>query len=288
MSVQILAEYIEYLDVEKGLSQNTTDAYRRDLSEFWNFCNSKGVEELEEVSRGDISSYILNLHDEKYSPTSIMRKIASLRGLYKWMSANEYCKSDPTITIEQPKLPKRLPKVVSVKEIEEMLNFNLTPIQKVIIELLYGCGLRVSELVGLNMADVNIKSKYLQCFGKGSKERIVPLGSKAIQALKKYLPEREFIVKKYNLSDNNLLIDNEGKVLNRQEIYNFVHEMGKKIHKTISPHTLRHSFATHLIENGADLRVVQELLGHSDVSTTQLYTHISKKRLKEVYFAINK
>ena len=134
MSVQILAEYIEYLDVEKGLSQNTTDAYRRDLSEFWNFCNSKGVEELEEVSRGDISSYILNLHDEKYSPTSIMRKIASLRGLYKWMSANEYCKSDPTITIEQPKLPKRLPKVVSVKEIEEMLNFNLTPIQKVIID----------------------------------------------------------------------------------------------------------------------------------------------------------
>jgi len=288
MSIQILAEYIEYLDVEKGLAQNTTDAYRRDLSEFWDFCNTRGVEDLESVSRTDISSYIMQLHNQKYTATSIMRKIASLRGFYKWLCANEYCKVNPTITIEQPKLPKKLPKVISVNEIEEILNFNLSTIQKVIIELLYGCGLRVSELVGLNMSDVNIKSKYLQCFGKGSKERIVPLGSKAISALKKFLPERDFIIKKYNLPDTKLLIDNNGRILNRQEVYNFVHEMGKKIHKTISPHTLRHSFATHLIENGADLRVVQELLGHSDVSTTQLYTHISKKRLKEVYFAINK
>lgn len=288
MSVQILAEYIEYLDVEKGLAQNTTEAYRRDLSEFWDFCSMCGVEELENVSRSNISTYILKLHDNKYSPTSIMRKIASLRGFFKWLCANGYCKINPTTTVEQPKLPKKLPKVVSVKEIEEILNHKLNTIQKVIIELLYGCGLRVSELVGLSIADININSKYLQCFGKGSKERIVPLGSKSILALKKYLPDRDFVVKKYNITSNKLLINEEGRILTRQDIYNFVHEQGKTIHKMISPHTLRHSFATHLIENGADLRVVQELLGHSDVSTTQLYTHISKKRLKEVYFAINK
>ena len=288
MSVQILAEYIEYLDVEKGLSQNTTDAYRRDLGEFWDYCNSVGIDELENVSRNNISAYILKLHDEKYLPTSIMRKIASLRGFFKWLCANNYCKTNPTITIEQPKLPKKLPKVISVKEIEEILKQHLSPMEKVIIELLYGCGLRVSELVGLEISDINVKAKYLQCFGKGSKERLVPVGSKAIEALKKYLPAREFTVKKYNLSTNKLLVNSDGRILNRQDIYTFVHEQGAKIHKAISPHTLRHSFATHLIENGADLRVVQELLGHSDVSTTQLYTHISKKRLKEVYFAINK
>lgn len=288
MSVQILAEYIEYLDVEKGLASNSTEAYRRDLSEFWDFCSENGVEELENVSRGNISAYILKLHDEKYSPSSIMRKIASLRGFFKWMCANDYCKTDPTLTIERPKLPKKLPKVISVKEIEEILSCGLNDTQKVIIELLYGCGLRVSELTGLKISDINIKSKYLQCLGKGSKERIIPLGSKSVKALQKYLPKRDFIIKKYNLDTQNLLISEDGNEITRQDVYNFVHEQGKKIHKVISPHTLRHSFATHLIENGADLRVVQELLGHSDVSTTQLYTHISKKRLKEVYFAINK
>lgn len=288
MSVQILAEYLEYLEVERGLSENTVDAYRRDLSDFLDFCISKNVCEFKDVTRSEISMYILNLHDKKYSSTSIMRKIASLRGLYKWMCANEKCTSDPTLTIEQPKLPKCLPKVLSVKEIEEILNQHLNDVQKVIIELLYGCGLRVSELSELDVSNINIKGKYLQCLGKGSKERIVPLGSKAISALKKYLPHREFIIKKFNLDEKHLLLNEDGREITRQDIYNFVHEQGKKIHKTISPHTLRHSFATHLLENGADLRVVQELLGHSDVSTTQLYTHISKKRLKDVYFAINK
>lgn len=288
MSVQILAEYLEYLDVEKGLAENSTEAYRRDLSEFIEFCTSNGVNNLAEVSRGNISAYILKLHEQKYSASSIMRKIASLRGVFKWMCANEYCKIDPTLTIERPKLPKKLPKVISVKEIEEILTADLNDVQKVIIELLYGCGLRVSELVNLRVADININAKFLQCIGKGSKERLIPLGSKSIAVLKKYLPKRDFVIKKFNLSCPYLLLTEEGKTINRQDIYNFVHEQGKKIHKGISPHTLRHSFATHLIENGADLRVVQELLGHSDVSTTQLYTHISKKRLKEVYFAINK
>ena len=176
---------------------------------------------------------------------------------------------------------------MSVQEIETILNQDLNKTETVILELLYGCGLRVSELVNLKINDFDLNSKYLTAYGKGSKERMVPLGSKAVQAIKKYLPERDYILQKYRFDSKNLLLHEKGRIINRQDIYNFIHKQGQKIHKSISPHTLRHSFATHLLENGADLRVVQELLGHSDVSTTQLYTHISKKRLKEVYFAIN-
>ncbi len=287
MSVQILAEYLEFLEVEKGLAENTLEAYRRDLGFFLEFCAGREVKSMNDVTRQDINAYVLRLHDKHYNAASVMRKVASLRGFFKWMCANEICKNNPALTLEQPKLPKRLPKVMTVEEIETILNQNLSKIQKVILELLYGCGLRVSELAGLKLTDININGKYLECTGKGSKERLVPLGKKAVSALKKYLPERDFILQKFNLASKSLLINDEGRVLNRQDIYTFIHEQGEKIHKHISPHTLRHTFATHLLENGADLRVVQELLGHSDVATTQLYTHISKKRLKEVYFAIN-
>jgi integrase/recombinase XerD len=282
--MQIISEYLDYLEIEKGLAQNTLDAYRRDLIDFFNFCNCY---EVENIQRTQINSYVRNLHEKKYSPTSIMRKIASLRGFFKWANINDIIKTNPTLTLEQPKIPQKLPKVISVAEIEEILNHNLTKLETVIVELLYGCGLRVSELTNLKTNDYDLKSKFLECTGKGSKDRIVPLGTKAINAIKKYLPEREFIVQKYNLKTKQLLINDNGKNITRQEVYTFIHEQGKTLHKTISPHTLRHSFATHLLENGADLRVVQELLGHSNVSTTQLYTHISKKRLKEVYFKIN-
>lgn len=287
MDVQILSEYLEFLEVEKGLSQNTLEAYKQDLEEFIEFCIGKNLKDFSEVLRSDLNAFILYLHENRYSPSSVMRKIASLRGFFKWMTANEIITSNPALTLEQPKLPKRLPKVMTVQEIEQILNQDLTEIETVILELLYGCGLRVSELANLYVNSIDIKAKYLQCLGKGSKERIVPLGKKAVYALNKFLPKRDFYVKKYNLMTKNLLVNAHGKVLTRQDIYTFIREQGKKIHKKISPHTLRHSFATHLLENGADLRVVQELLGHSDVSTTQLYTHISKKRLKEVYFAIN-
>ncbi len=284
MDIQILSEYLDFLEIEKGLSQNTLEAYRRDLSSFFDcYCDI----ELAEVQRTQINSYIRNLHEQKYSPTSVIRKIASLRGFFKWASANEIINSNPALALEQPKVPQRLPKVISVSEIEDILNRNLTKLQRVIIELLYGCGLRVSELANLKITDYDLKNKFLECTGKGSKDRIVQLGKKAVEAIKKYLPEREFLTQKFNLKTKQLLINEKGKNVTRQEIYTFIHEQGKKLHKTISPHTLRHSFATHLLENGADLRVVQELLGHSDVSTTQLYTHISKKRLKEVYFSIN-
>lgn len=287
MSIQTLAQYLEFLEVEKGLSSNTLDAYRRDLTAFLDFCSSLGVEELTEIQRTHINSYIRELREKNYSSTSVMRKIASLRGFFKWLCANEICIQNPTITLEQPKIPRKLPKVMTIEEIEKILRDNLTKTQKVILELLYGCGLRVSELVNLRTNSLDLNSSYLKCSGKGSKERLVPLGGKAKEALKDYFEQRDFLVKKYDLDTKNLLISDNGRFLTRQDIYNFIHEQGKKIHKNISPHTLRHSFATHLLENGADLRIVQELLGHSDVSTTQLYTHISKKRLKEVYFSIN-
>lgn len=280
---QTIGEYLEYLELEKGLSQNTIDAYRRDLSDF-----AQSIEDIKSISRMTINSYVRTLRERKLAPTSVIRKVASLRGFFKWATSSGILDKNPAATLEQPKTPQRLPKVVSVKEIDEMLHNNLTPLEHVIMELLYSCGLRVSELVNLKINDIDLSSKYVRCFGKGSKERIIPIGEQAKFVIKEFLPTRDFLIKKFGLTTKNLLIKNNGKFVTRQDIYSFIHNQGKLIHKNISPHTLRHSFATHLLENGADLRVVQELLGHSDVSTTQLYTHISKKRLKEVYFAINK
>ena len=281
---QIISQYLEYLELEKGLSQNTIDAYRRDLSDFE---ISESVEDVNNVDRMTINSYVRKLRENKLAPTSVIRKVASLRGFFKWAFSSGIINNNPASTLEQPKVPQRLPKVVSVKEIEEMLHNNLTPLEHVMMELLYSCGLRVSELVNLKITDIDINSKYIRCFGKGSKERIIPMGNEAKRVLEDYYTMREFVLKKYNITSKKLLINQSGRFINRQDVYTFIHTQGKKIHKNISPHTLRHSFATHLLENGADLRVVQELLGHSDVSTTQLYTHISKKRLKDVYFSIN-
>ena len=280
---QIIGEYLEYLELEKGLSQNTIDAYRRDLSDF-----AQNVEDIHSINRMNINAYVRTLRERKLAPTSVIRKVASLRGFFKWATSSGILEKNPAATLEQPKTPQRLPKVVSVKEIDEMLHNNLTPLEHVMMELLYSCGLRVSELVNLKLNDIDLSSKYIRCFGKGSKERIIPIGEQAKAMLQEYFPTRDLLVKKYNLATKNLLIKDNGHFVTRQDVYNFIHAQGKLIHKNISPHTLRHSFATHLLENGADLRVVQELLGHSDVSTTQLYTHISKKRLKEVYFSINK
>ena len=280
---EIISQYLEYLELEKGLSQNTIDAYRRDLYSF-----ADGGKNLENVDRIYISNYIRGLKEQKLAPTSVIRKVASLRGFFKWATSMNIIEKNPASTLEQPKVPQRLPKVVSLKEIEEILKNDMNELQLVMVELLYSCGLRVSELVNLKINDIDINSKYIRCFGKGSKERIIPIGKRGIDALKKYLPFRELVFKKYNLNSKKLLVNEFGRFVNRQDVYNFIHACGKKVHKNISPHTLRHSFATHLLENGADLRVVQELLGHSDVSTTQLYTHISKKRLKDVYFSINK
>jgi integrase/recombinase XerD len=288
MNIQFLSEYLEFLEVEKGLSSNTIDAYRNDLVTFTEYCDNRGIKEINDIERSDINSYILKLREDNYSPSSVVRKIASMRGFFKWFCANDYGKKNPTQTLERPKLPKRLPKVMTVDELNTILNTDLNMEEKLIVELLYGCGLRVSELVNLKLSNIDIKSKYIQCCGKGSKERVVPFGKKAKDALERYFKYRDIIVMQNKLNNpKDLFIKENGKRISRQDVYNFVRKLGEKIHKHISPHTLRHTFATHLLENGADLRIVQELLGHSDVSTTQLYTHITKKRLKEVYFAIN-
>lgn len=287
MSIQDLSEYLDFLDVERGLSQNTIDAYRRDLETFIEFCLTKFSVDEKNISRLIVNAYLRDLHENHYNPTSISRKIASLRGYYRWLSANEKISSNPIDTIEMPKLPQRLPKVISVEDIKKMLAEDLNPLERVELELLYGSGLRVSELVDLKTNSFDLSQKYLVARGKGAKERIVPFNNVSANAIEDYLKIRDFILKKFRLDTKNFLVNSQGRFVTRQDIYNFIHKLGEKFHKNISPHTMRHSFATHLLENGADLRVVQELLGHSDVSTTQLYTHISKKRLKDVYFAIN-
>ena len=288
MNIQLLSIYLEYLEIEKGLSENTIEAYKRDLSSFIDYCINKGLSDFSQIKIVDVNAFILKLRENKISPRSIVRKIASLRGFFKWLSANEYIEKNPVNSLEQPKLAKKLPKVMSIEEITNILNSNLNKEEKLIVELLYDCGLRVSELVNLKISNIDINSKYIQCIGKGSKERIIPFGKKAKLAINQYLKIRELYILKNSLENYKyLFVQENGKRLTRQNVYSFIRKQGEKIHKHISPHTLRHSFATHLLENGADLRVVQELLGHSDVATTQLYTHVTKKRLKEVYFAIN-
>lgn len=289
MLIQYMAEYLEYLQAERGLSQNTIDAYRRDLSAFCEFLYAlDAIDDFEKITRTHINYFIKELHDKNYSPTSVTRKIAAIRGWFGWLSANEIIKNDPSLGVELPRLAKKLPKVMSVSDIETLLRNHLDMLETAMLELLYGAGLRVSELVGLELNNVEMSSKYVRCIGKGAKERIIPIGEKAKKALKAYLKHRELLVKKYRLETKKLFVKDNGKLVTRQDVYVFISKQGELLKKHISPHTLRHSFATHMLENGADLRVVQELLGHSDVSTTQLYTHVSKKRLKEVYFSINK
>ena len=288
MLIQYIAEYLEYLQAERGLAQNTIDAYRRDLTAFCDFLYKLAdIDDFNKIARLHINYYIKELHDKNYSPTSVTRKIAAIRGWFRWLSANEITPTDPSLGVELPKLAKKLPKVMTVAEIKNILKNHLTDIESAVLELLYGAGLRVSELVNLELNNIEMSSKYVRCIGKGSKERIIPIGEKAVKALKIYFKKRELLVKKFRLDTKKLFIKENGKPVTRQDVYVFIKKQGEILKKHISPHTLRHSFATHMLENGADLRVVQELLGHSDVSTTQLYTHVSKKRLKEVYFAIN-
>lgn len=288
MLIPYISQYIEYLEVERGLANNTILAYRADLYSLSEFLTQNGIKVLSDISRIHLNLYIKNLYDKKYTPRSITREIASIKGFFKWLSINEIIKHNPALAIEQPKLPKRLPKVLTMKEINDLLDGSMSVLDKAVLELLYAAGLRVSELADIQVNNIDINAKYIRCIGKGSKERVVPIGNKACRAIKNYLKEREYILKKYNIKTKFCFIKENSKKLTRQDIYFFIKQLGKNIHKDISPHTIRHSFATHLLENGADLRVVQELLGHSDVSTTQLYTHISKKRLKDIYFSINK
>lgn len=281
---ELLSDFIDYIEIEKGLASNTIDAYRRDIMSFIEFC---GEGSIDNITRLHISSYIMDLHDNNISSSTISRKISALKSFFKWVFTTKGLTNNPISSIEPAKLPKHLPKVLSVSEINNLISQPLTLIERVVLELLYSCGLRVSELCNLKINDINLKTQNIICFGKGSKERIVPFGEVALNIIKKYIEDRELILNKHNIESKYLLFNDSAKRLTRQDVYRIIHKLGSLINKDISPHTLRHTFATHLLENGADLRVVQELLGHSDVSTTQLYTHISKKHLKDIYFSIN-
>jgi len=284
---EYLSEYVDYFSLERGLSQNTEQAYRRDIIFFIEFLEKNSIDNFEKVTRFVINSYIREMRTSGYVPTTIKRKISSLRGWFNWMVANELVDHDPTLSIESPKLDKRLPKVLSINEMNNIFAYEHSFTNKAILELLYCAGLRVSELVSLDTNNINLESGFLRCFGKGSKERVVPIGQEAIKNISRYLKERELILKRNKITSNALFLNQNAQRINRQHVYKTISNLGKILNKHITPHTMRHSFATHMLENGADLRVVQELLGHSDVSTTQLYTHLSKRRLKEIYFSIN-
>ena len=287
MFVHYISQYLEYIEVERGLSKNTVEAYRNDLMSFAEFLSSQEVDGFDKIKRIHFNCYIKTLRDKNFSATSITRQIASIKNWFNWLIANEITDQNPSLILEQPKLPKKLPKVLNLAEIDTLLNEPLSLLERSILELLYATGLRVSELVNITISDINLSSMFLKCTGKGSKQRIIPVGRKAVEAINEYLKEREYLIKKYKIISNTLFLKENGEQITRQDVYKFIHRLGKDINRDISPHTIRHTFATHLLENGADLRVVQELLGHSDVATTQLYTHVSKKHLKDVYFSIN-
>lgn len=276
----VLSEYLDHLSRERGYASNTLEAYERDILEFLNYHESQQVK-LYQINRRQVSRYLGELRNRSNATTSILRKISSIKGFYEWMQIKGMLRDNPLSLLELPKRRKTLPKVLSVVEVSRLLNSERLSLQdKVIVELLYACGLRVSELTALPVKAIDMGGGYIRVLGKGGKERLIPLGNVSVMVVRKYLSETGL------QGEDPLLVTFEGKgslfktPLNRREIWKRVRDMKQIIGREVSPHTFRHSFATHLLENGADLRVVQELLGHSDISTTQIYTQISKRHVK--------
>lgn len=280
--------FINYLIVEKGLSNNTIDAYSRDLMDFITHLAGINASDPGNIGPVDIVKYIGKLRDAGISPRSAARKLTAVRMFYRFMNAEGHIKDNPTLLVELPRGMSRLPKAISLEMVDLLLAApdTKTPLglrDKAMLELLYATGLRVSELVSLKIGDVNLDVGFLIAFGKGSKERVVPMGESAQAWVKNYLSDgRPRLCK---LKSEDLFINRSGKGLTRQGFWKIIKAYAKKANITIpiTPHTLRHSFATHLLERGADLRSVQMMLGHSDISTTQIYTHVTTKRLKEIH-----
>ncbi len=275
-----------YLAYEKKLSGNTIDAYRRDIREFMAFCGkTAGTEDYREA---DIIEYIIHLNEEGISNRSIARKISSLKSYFIFLLKTEQIGENPIANIESPQYMKKLPHYLTLEEVESMIaNSSETPKDirdSCILELLYSSGLRVSELCSLRTGDISFENRIIRVFGKGGKERLVPVGVKALSSLRKYLLYRKELSGKRSLPDQ-IFISRLGKKLTRISVWSIVKKRAcvAMIEKDITPHTLRHSFATHLLTNGADLRIVQEMLGHSDISTTQIYTHVSPELLKNTH-----
>lgn len=290
---QQIQQFIRYLQIEKNASQHTVDSYRADIELFVSFARSQGVCEaiFENVTSVLIRAYLADLKQKEYARTTIARRIASLRSFFRFLCREELVTGNPFSAIHTPKLAKRLPSFLDVGEVTELLRLpkpNLLGYRDTaILELLYASGLRVGELVGLSLQDVDTASQYLLVYGKGAKERIVPVGRVALTALQRYLTHsRSVLSAKYkNKPHQKLFVNSQGGPLTDRSVRRIVDKYVTMLalHKKVSPHTLRHTFATHLLNNGADLRSVQEMLGHVNLSTTQLYTHITKDKLKAVY-----
>ncbi len=284
-----LEAFLDYLRVEKGLSPNSILSYQRDLAKYLNFLKAQKIEDIKKVTKEDILDFLFSLRGKACSST-VARNLSSIKNFHRFLLREKIINNDPSHLIETPKLEKKIPQVLSFDEVERIIKTpNLKKVQGVrdraILELMYASGLRVSEVASLKVNDVNREVGFLRCRGKSSKERIVPLGSKALKFLEKYLKEARPKLAKGGGSSY-LFLAQGGRPLTRQTIWKMIKELVKKagIKKGVSPHTLRHSFATHLIERGADLRSVQEMLGHASITTTQIYTHINKLRLKEIHF----
>ena len=286
---EFIDEFMNYLSVERGLAKNTLLAYRRDLAKYIDYLTQKGVKTGNGVSREHVSNFMFDLKKHEMSATSICRNLAAVKMFHRFLVRENLAKEDPTTLVDTPKLWMRIPSVLTQKEIESMITAagGKKPQQvrdQAILEIFYASGLRVSELADLKTTSINYDVGFVRAVGKGSKERIIPLGSKAREALQKYLLKaRPQLLKKQ--SNDVLFLSRLGKKISRQSLWSVIKFYARKanIKKTIKPHTLRHTFATHLLEHGADLRSVQEMLGHSDISTTQIYTHVDKERLKSVH-----
>jgi integrase/recombinase XerD len=282
-------EFINYLAVERGLAQNTLESYGRDLRQFTKYLQTGHMTLLQDSSRSTILTYLNSLQSRGRAMSTISRNLAAIKSFYQYMVRERYLEKDPAANMESPKLEKKLPRILTIGEVEQLLKQpdGLLPTglrDKAMLELLYATGIRVSELISLNISDVNLELGYIKCYGKGAKERIVPLGSIASRCVQEYLNKgRSKMVRSYE--EPALFVNHHGNQLTRQGFWKIIkkYAMEADIQKEITPHTLRHSFATHLLENGADLRSVQEMLGHADISTTQIYTHVTNKHLKEVY-----
>jgi integrase/recombinase XerD len=282
--------FIDFIQYEKGLSVNTQAAYRRDLHKFADYLISVcQVTSWENVNKKDIVHFLSEEMESGVTNSTVARTFSSIKGFYKFMVREEYIELNPTSDLETPKIRRKLPQVLSIEEVDKLMQQPdlLLPLglrDRAMLELMYGTGVRVSELLALQLEDINIMAGFLRCMGKGRKERIVPVNQTAINWVERYLAKSRNHLLRRN-QERSLFLNAHGGKLSRQGFFKILAQYAEKsgIKKEITPHMLRHSFATHLLENGADLRAVQEMLGHADISTTQIYTHLSKSRLREVY-----
>jgi len=284
-----IGSYMEYLRFERMLLPNTIDSYMRDLNKFNFFLKNKGIEDYINIKKEQILDFLQFLHTNQ-SESSISRILSTLRSFYKFLFREGICKKNPWIRISNPAMPRKLLKVLDINEVEKFLDSipfstKLQLRDKAMFELLYSCGLRVSEIINLKLGDIDFDEEMLRFIGKGKKERITPVGKKSLLHLKKYIDKARYKIEREHKS-NYIFLNKNGNKITRQGFWKILKIYARKINigKNIYPHIFRHSFATHMLQKGADLRTVQELLGHSSISTTEIYTNLDKKHIKEIYF----